>query len=159
MADRPLRVLSIVGTRPEAIKMAPVITRLRDQGDRVCAMVCVTGQHRQIADQMLDYFGVGADFDLDLMEEEQSLCGLVAGLVDGLGEIVDRTRPDWVLAQGDTASVLAAGMVSYFQRVRFGHVEAGLRTGDRNNPFPEEVNRRYADMVADLLFAPTGRAR
>lgn len=154
-----LTVLSVIGTRPEAIKMAPVVKALAGEPGRVRPLVCVTGQHRELLDGVLGLFGIAPDFDLDLMRPGQTLSELSARLLIGLDGVVREARPDWVLAQGDTTTVLAAALVSYYQGVRFGHVEAGLRTGDRRRPFPEEVNRRVADLVADAYFAPTERAR
>ena len=152
-------VLSIVGTRPEAIKMAPVIEELRTFPERVRPLVCVTGQHREMVDQVLELFAIRPDFDLDLMKPGQSLAGLTASLFVGLDGVLDQCRPDWVLAQGDTTTVLVASLTAFYRKVKFGHVEAGLRTGDLSQPFPEELNRRVADDVADLLFAPTERNR
>jgi UDP-N-acetylglucosamine 2-epimerase (non-hydrolysing) len=154
-----LTILSVIGTRPEAIKMAPVIKELAKHPDRVRSLVCVTGQHREMLDQVLDLFGIRHDFDLDVMVQNQTLSKLTARLIDSLDGVVEKVKPDWVLAQGDTTTVLAAGLVSFYHRVRFGHVEAGLRTGNLAQPFPEEMNRRLADMVSGALFAPTERAR
>lgn len=154
-----LTVLSVIGTRPEAIKMAPVIREFEARSDRVRSVVCVTGQHREMLDQVLGIFAIRPDIDLNLMAPDQSLAALTAGLFSALDPVVADVRPDWVLAQGDTTTVLVASLVSFYRRVWFGHVEAGLRTGDRYQPFPEEVNRRIADIVADLHFAPTARCR
>lgn len=154
-----LTVLSVVGTRPEAIKMASVIKELGQHPDRVRSLVCVTGQHRQMLDQVLSLFAIQPDYDLNLMRPNQVLSQLTADLCAGLDPVVKETRPDWLLAQGDTTTVLAAALVAYYHQVPFGHVEAGLRTGDRYRPFPEEGNRRIADSLADLLFAPTERNR
>jgi len=150
-----LVVLSLVGTRPEAIKMAPVIKELVKYPDGIRSVVCVTGQHREMLDQVLDIFQIRPDYDLAVMESDQALSQLTARLFTRLDPIVEETKPDWILAQGDTTSVLVAALVSYYRRVPFGHVEAGLRTGDRYRPYPEEVNRRVADQLADALFAPT----
>jgi UDP-N-acetylglucosamine 2-epimerase len=152
-----LTFLSIIGTRPEAIKMAPVVKELGKYPGLVRSLVCVTGQHRQLLDQVLRLFVIEPDYDLNLMQPDQSLCELTAGLFAGLDTVVANTKPDWILAQGDTTTVLAAAMVAYYHKTSFGHVEAGLRTGDRYKPFPEEVNRRIADSLADLHFAPTER--
>jgi UDP-N-acetylglucosamine 2-epimerase (non-hydrolysing) len=134
-------VLSVVGTRPEAIKMAPVIQELRRHPESTRSIVCVTGQHRQMLEQALALFDIQPDHD------------------SALDPVVRETRPDWVLAQGDTTTVFVAAVVAFYNGVPFGHVEAGLRTGDRRLPFPEEINRRLADAVADLYFAPTAGAR
>jgi UDP-N-acetylglucosamine 2-epimerase len=154
-----LTVLSVIGTRPEAIKMAPVVSELGRCADRVRSRVCVTSQHREMLDQVLHLFDIRPDYDLDLMRADQALAELTANLFTGLDPIVAATRPDWVLAQGDTTTVLVAALVAFYRRIPFGHVEAGLRTGDLARPFPEEMNRRVADTVAGLLFAPTERAR
>lgn len=154
-----LSVLSVIGTRPEAIKMAPVVRALAEHPGRVRSLVCATGQHRRLLDQALALFEIAPDFDLDLMRPGQGLSDLTAALLSGLDGVVREARPDWVLAQGDTTTVLASALVAYYRGARFGHVEAGLRTGDRRSPFPEEVNRRVADLIADAYFAPTERAR
>lgn len=154
-----LTVLSVIGTRPEAIKMAPVVTELARRGARVRSVVCLTGQHREMLDQALAVFAVRADEDLAVMEDDQTLAGLTARLVTGLDGVMEKVKPDWVLAQGDTTTVMAAALVAYYHGVSFGHVEAGLRTGDKRRPFPEEMNRKVADDVADAHFAPTAAAR
>jgi UDP-N-acetylglucosamine 2-epimerase (non-hydrolysing) len=153
-----LRVLSIFGTRPEAVKMAPVIRRLASE-PRVESVVCVTAQHREMLDQVLNLFSIRPDFDLDLMRPDQPLADLTAVLFTGLDPVLREARPDWVLIQGDTTSAMAASLLAYYHRARVGHVEAGLRTGDKWQPFPEEINRRVAGAIADLHFAPTDWAR
>lgn len=152
-------ILTVVGTRPEAIKMAPVIRELRLRSDRARTIVCATGQHREILDQALGLFGIEPDIRLAAMRPGQSLAALTARLLDDLDPVIEATRPDWILAQGDTTTVLAAALAAFYRRARFGHVEAGLRTPDRSRPFPEEMNRRLADRLADVYFAPTARAR
>jgi len=138
--------------------MAPVVAELaRREG--IDAQVCVTAQHREMLDQVLDLFGIVPDYDLDLMREDQSLDDLTAAVFSHLGEVLDSARPDWVLVQGDTTTVMAAALLASYHHTRVGHVEAGLRTDDKWNPFPEEINRRVASTVADLHFAPTRRAR
>ncbi|MEJ2011010.1 MAG: UDP-N-acetylglucosamine 2-epimerase (non-hydrolyzing) [Anaerolineales bacterium] len=158
MPDTTLRVLSIFGTRPEAVKMAPVVRRL-SQTAGIESMVCVTAQHRQMLDQVLDIFQIEPQIDLDLMRPDQTLPDLTAAVLQGLDPILADLQPDWILVQGDTTTVMAAGLLAYYHRVRLGHVEAGLRTGNKWQPFPEEVNRRMAAVVADLHFAPTTWAR
>lgn len=154
-----MTVLSVIGTRPEAIKMAPVIRALKQRREHVRSLVCVTGQHRQMLTPALRLFDICPDCDLELMKPDQQLYRLTGDMLAALGRYVEHVRPDWILAQGDTTTVLVAALVAFYQSVRFGHVEAGLRTGDRRQPFPEEMNRRLADMVADAYFAPTVRAR
>ena len=154
-----LTVLTVVGTRPEAIKMAPVIRALEAHPRLVRSVVCSAGQHREMLQQVLDLFAIVPDYELGLMQAEQRLPQLTANLFRRLDAVLDEVQPDWVLAQGDTTTVFVAAMSAFYRRVRFGHVEAGLRTGDRARPFPEEINRRIADLVADAYFAPTAHAR
>jgi UDP-N-acetylglucosamine 2-epimerase (non-hydrolysing) len=153
------KILCVVGTRPEAIKMAPVIAELTRHRRRVRTIVCVTAQHRQMLDQVLALFGIRPDFDLNLMEPDQALAPLTARLLSRLDEVVGATAPDWIVAQGDTTTVLAAAMIAFYRHIPFAHVEAGLRTGDLEAPFPEEANRRFADLIASALFAPTQKSR
>ena len=152
-------VLCVFGTRPEAIKMAPVVRALRQRADRVRVRICVTGQHRQMLDQMLTVFDLRPDYDLAIMRDNQSLTDITAGVLTHLEPVLVKERPDWVLVQGDTTTTLSAALAAFYQRVRVGHVEAGLRTGDKRHPFPEEVNRTLVDGLCDLHFAPTERAR
>lgn len=154
-----LTVLSIVGTRPEGIKMAPVIKALEHHPAYIRSVVCSTGQHREMLDQVLSLFEIIPDYDLHLMQANQSLARLTALLFNSLDEVLEQVRPDCVLAQGDTTTVLVASLVSFYRGIPFGHIEAGLRTGDKRRPFPEEMNRRVADAATDLFFAPTERAR
>ena len=152
-----LRVLSIFGTRPEAVKMAPVIHALQDHPG-IESHICVTAQHREMLDQVLDLFDLHPDHDLNLMRHDQTLAGLTAEIFTRLDPLLAAEPWDWVLVQGDTTTVMAASLNAFYRRIRVGHVEAGLRTGDRTQPFPEEINRRLAGVVADLHFAPTQRA-
>lgn len=149
-----MRILTTFGTRPEAVKLAPVIKLLAGVSG-VESRVCVTAQHRQMLDQVLDLFRVKPDYDLNLMRENQSLAELSAAIFTHLDPVLADFQPDWVLAQGDTTTVAMTSLLCYFRRIKFGHVEAGLRTHDKWQPFPEEVNRRIAGVVADLHFAPT----
>lgn len=149
-----MRILTVFGTRPEAVKMAPIVKQLASQTG-VEARVCVTAQHRQMLDQVLDLFKIQPDYDLNLMREGQSLPQLSADIFTHLDPVLADFNPDWVLAQGDTTTVAITSLLSYYRRIKFGHVEAGLRTHDKWAPFPEEVNRRIAGVVADLHFAPT----
>ena len=154
-----LTVLSVIGTRPEAIKMAPVVKELEKHSGRIRSILCSTGQHREMLDQVFHLFQIKPDYSLNLMRPNQSLSSLTAGAFAALDHVVEEVKPDWVLAQGDTTTVFVAAMVAFYHQVSFGHVEAGLRTGDKFRPFPEEINRRIADLVADAYFAPTERAR
>ena len=151
--------LSIVGTRPEAIKMAPVVKELARHPARVRSVLCSTGQHREMLAQALGLFGLRPALELDVMRPDQSLAELTAALCTALDRAVAEVRPDWILAQGDTTSVLVASLVAFYRGIPFGHVEAGLRTGDLRHPFPEELNRVVADRLSACLFAPTERAR
>ena len=153
-----MKILSVFGTRPEAVKMAPVV-RLLAQTAGIEARVCVTAQHRQMLDQVLTLFDIKPDYDLDLMRHNQSLPELSASIFTSLDPVLTDFQPDWVLAQGDTTTVAITSLLAYYRRIRFGHVEAGLRTYDKWAPFPEEINRRIAGVVADLHFAPTEWAR
>jgi UDP-N-acetylglucosamine 2-epimerase (non-hydrolysing) len=153
-----LRVLSIFGTRPEAVKMAPVIHALA-QTPGLASLVCVTAQHRQMLDQVLGLFNIQPDVDLNLMQPDQSLANLTAEIFTHLDPVLVKLKPDWILVQGDTTTVMASSLAAYYHRIKVGHVEAGLRTSDKWQPFPEEINRRLASVVADLHFAPTDWAR
>ncbi len=154
-----IRVMSVFGTRPEAIKMAPVVKALQHRSNKIEAFTCATGQHREMLDQVLDLFDITPDLDLDLMEPEQTPSQVASKLLTRLEPVLQDVKPDWVLVQGDTTTVMASAIAAHYQRVRVGHVEAGLRTGDRWNPFPEETNRVITDHISDLCFAPTERAR
>jgi UDP-N-acetylglucosamine 2-epimerase (non-hydrolysing) len=150
-----LKVLSVFGTRPEAIKMAPVVRALRKHPDSIAARVCVTGQHREMLDQVLQLFDVRPEYDLGVMNVNQGLTELTARLLLALEPVLHAEKPDWVLVQGDTTTAMAASLAAYYQQIKIGHVEAGLRTWHKYQPFPEEVNRRLTDAMADLYFAPT----
>lgn len=153
-----LRVLSVFGTRPEAVKMAPVVKVLSNTPG-IESLVCVTAQHRQMLDQVLNLFEIIPNFDLNLMRPNQSLAQLTADILLGLDPVLAEVKPDWILVQGDTTTVMAASLLAFYRRIRVGHVEAGLRTRDRWQPFPEEINRRITGVVADLHFAPTELSR
>ncbi len=148
----------VFGTRPEAIKMAPVILELGKYGDVFEPVVVVTGQHRQMLDQVMKVFGLRSDYDLAVMEANQTLTSIVTKSLTGLEEIVLRERPDLLIVQGDTSTVFAAALAAFYHRVPVGHVEAGLRTFDKWQPFPEEINRKLTTALADLHFAPTATA-
>ena len=148
----------IFGTRPEAIKMAPVVLRLREAGG-FQVKVAVTAQHRQMLDQVLGLFGIVPDYDLDLMRPDQDLFDITIRVLEGLKEVLAQERPDLILVHGDTTTTLAAALAAYYCRLPVGHVEAGLRTGDKYRPYPEELNRRLTGALADYHFAPTPWAR
>ena len=158
-AKPPLRILAIVGTRPDALKMAPVILELRKHPERAALSVVSTGQHREMLDQVLRVFEIEPDHDLAVMQDRQELPDLTQRLLSGLGSLIASEKPDIVLAQGDTTTTFVAGLVAFYNRVAFGHVEAGLRTDNKYDPFPEEINRRLASVLADLHFAPTELAK
>jgi len=147
-------VMPIFGTRPEAIKMAPVVKELKKH-DNLDATVTVTAQHREMLDQVLALFEIKPDHDLDLMQDSQSLTEVTAGVLKELRKIYQQEKPDIVLVHGDTSTTFAASLAAYYQQIEIGHVEAGLRTGDKYSPFPEEMNRHLTGVVADLHFAPT----
>lgn len=154
-----MRILTIVGTRPEAIKMAPILQTLKKQPTQFESWLCATGQHREMLGQMFSLFGLVPDFDLEVMSHNQSPLQVAARVLQGLEKVFSDLRPDWVLVQGDTTTVMAATIAAHYQRVPVAHVEAGLRSYDRQNPFPEEMNRVVADHVCDLHFAPTHQAK
>ena len=158
--SRPiLTVLSVIGTRPEAIKMAPVIRQLQRYPARVRSRICVTAQHRDMLDQVLTLFGIRPDYDLDIMRRGQTPSKVSAAILRALEPILAAERPDWVLVQGDTTTAASAALAAFYSHTRIGHVEAGLRTSDKWQPFPEEAHRRIVGCLADLHFAPTERAR
>ncbi|GAB4477464.1 MAG: UDP-N-acetylglucosamine 2-epimerase (non-hydrolyzing) [Anaerolineae bacterium] len=150
--------LLVFGTRPEAVKMAPVIRALQDAG-KIDAVTCVTAQHREMLDQVLDWFHITPDYDLNLMQPNQSLEGLTARALQGISTVIDEVKPDVVLCQGDTTTAMVTALAGFYRRIPVGHVEAGLRTHDIYNPFPEEVNRRLISVVTSYHFAPTETAR
>ena len=152
------KVLSIFGTRPEAIKMAPVVNALNRVTD-IESKVAVTAQHRELLDQVLTLFGISPDFDLDLMKSDQSLTQLTSGVLTGLSPILEQFEPDLVLVHGDTTTTLGASLAAHYQKIPIGHVEAGLRTHNLFSPWPEELNRRIAGVISSLHFAPTESAR
>lgn len=155
----PLKVLSIFGTRPEAIKLAPVIQALRAQPKEFTSRVCVTGQHRELLDQVLRLFDIRPDHDLAVMQPDQSLFASTARILTALEPVLAAEQPDWVVVQGDTTTAFAASLAAFYARVPVAHVEAGLRSRDLAQPFPEEANRRLADALTTLFFAPTEGAR
>ncbi|RKP43831.1 non-hydrolyzing UDP-N-acetylglucosamine 2-epimerase [Trinickia fusca] len=152
------KVLTVFGTRPEAIKMAPLVHVLAGQRN-IDAKVCVTAQHREMLDQVLELFGITPDYDLNLMREGQTLGDLTSGILQSIGTIYDEWQPDVVLVHGDTTTTLAASLAAFYRYIPLGHVEAGLRTGNVWSPWPEELNRRVTDAVSSWLFAPTEQAK
>jgi len=148
-----MKILFVFGTRPEAIKMAPVLAEAKNRG--LSTVVCTTAQHRQMLDQVLDLFSIKPDYDLDIMTPGQTLPALTARLIQELDRVVAEVKPDWILVQGDTTSAMAGALVAFYHKTKIGHIEAGLRTYDNFQPFPEEVNRRIIDIMADAYFAPT----
>ena len=156
-APAPLRVLCVLGTRPEAIKMAPVLLGMAAQPARFRAALCITGQHREMLSQVLRTFDLKPQHRLDVMRPNQALAGLTGRILDGLDRVLRRQAPDLVMVQGDTTTAFAAALAAFYRGVPVAHVEAGLRTGDWRNPFPEELNRALIDRFADFCFAPTSR--
>lgn len=158
MANR-VRVLLIFGTRPEAIKLAPVLWAMQARPSEFEPVVCVTAQHRAMLDQMLDLFHIKPDYDLNIMTEAQSLFSVTANALTRLEPILREVAPDWTMVQGDTTTVMVAALASFYLNLKVAHVEAGLRSGDKRQPWPEEINRRICDLLADLYLAPTPAAR
>ena len=152
-------VLTIIGTRPEAVKLAPVLNQLKQGGGEIDVHVCVTGQPRDMLDQMLDLFEIRPDADLDIMEPGQGLSQTASAVFARLDPVLEEIEPDWVLVQGDTTTVMASAIAAHHRKIKVAHVEAGLRSFDRANPFPEEMNRVVADHVSDIHFAPTTGAK
>ena len=153
-----LRVMSIFGTRPEAIKMAPLVKAL-EQNEQIESLVCVTAQHRKMLDQVLEIFDIVPDYDLDIMKDRQSVTGITTRVLEGLGQVIQDAQPDIVLVHGDTTTTFAGALAAFYNKVKIGHVEAGLRTYNKHEPFPEEMNRVLTTSLADLHFAPTSKAR
>ena len=151
-----LKVMSIFGTRPEAIKMAPLVLELRRR-EEIDSLVCVTAQHREMLDSVLDIFGIRPDYDLNVMQSGQTLSGITSRVLEGLGGVLAESAPDLVLVHGDTTTTFAAALSAFYAKIPCGHVEAGLRTFDRWSPWPEEMNRRLAGQLCTLHFAPTAR--
>ncbi len=155
---KPMRILSVIGTRPEAIKMAPLVQAL-NRDNRFASSLCVTAQHRQMLDQVLDLFKLVPDFDLNIMKPGQGLTDITAAILTGLGDVLASFQPDLVLVHGDTTTTLATTLAAYYRQIPVGHVEAGLRTGNLYSPWPEEGNRKLTGALAALHFAPTESAR
>jgi UDP-N-acetylglucosamine 2-epimerase (non-hydrolysing) len=155
MTKKKIRVLSIFGTRPEAIKMAPVVLELASRSDQFDSQVCITSQHKEMLQQVLDVFEIEPTYDLDLMKPNQDLFDITEGILSGIKGILNQAQPDMALVHGDTTTTFAAALACFYCGIPVGHVEAGLRTRDKRQPFPEEINRRLADVICDLHFAPT----
>lgn len=153
-----IKVMSVFGTRPEAIKMAPLIKEM-EKTPEIESIVCVTAQHREMLDQVLDIFGLHPQYDLDIMQSRQTLAGITTRALTGLEEVISKEKPDLVLVHGDTSTTFAGALAAYYNQVKVGHVEAGLRTYNKYEPFPEEMNRRLTGALADLHFAPTSLAK
>lgn len=154
MNDKKLKVMTIFGTRPEAIKMAPLVLELKSRPEIEC-MVCVTGQHRQMLDQAMEIFKLRADFDLDIMTPQQTLEDITVHTLTSLSAVLERQTPDIVLVHGDTSTTFVSALSAFYKKIKVGHVEAGLRTYDKYSPFPEEMNRKLTGAIADIHFAPT----
>ena len=152
------KIMFIYGTRPEAIKMAPLVKEFQKNVDKFETVLCLTGQHRQMLDQINDFFGIRGDYDLNLMKPNQTLFDIVSGCLLGLKDVLVKEKPDLIFVQGDTATVLAGSLAAYFYKIPVAHLEAGLRSGDKYAPFPEEINRILTGHIADYHFAPTDRA-
>lgn len=152
------KVLLVFGTRPEAIKMLPVARVLADD-PAIDAKICVTAQHRQMLDQALDLFETKPDYDLDIMTQAQGLEKVTTAVLNGLGSVLDDAKPDRILVHGDTTTTMAASLAAFYRKIPVGHVEAGLRSGDPLQPWPEEINRRVTDVIADQFYAPTSQSR
>ncbi|CAG0937506.1 UDP-N-acetylglucosamine 2-epimerase (non-hydrolysing) [Thermoflexales bacterium] len=159
MVQPPMKVMCIFGTRPEVIKMAPVILELKRRIDQFECITCATAQHRKMLDQALDVWNLQPDIDLNVMQDNQTPTQVMARVLTRLEPVLLEQRPEWILVQGDTTTVMASAIAAHHARIKIGHVEAGLRTADKWNPFPEEANRVITDAISDLCFAPTDRAR
>ncbi|MDY2869887.1 MAG: UDP-N-acetylglucosamine 2-epimerase (non-hydrolyzing) [Succiniclasticum sp.] len=156
---KKLKVMTVFGTRPEAIKMCPLVQELRRHPDTLEPIVAVTAQHREMLDQVLDLFGIVPDYDLNIMQGGQTLYDVTTRALTGLKEVMEKARPDLVLVHGDTTTTFAGALAAYYLQIPVGHVEAGLRTGNKYSPFPEEMNRKLTGAIADLHFAPTTTSR
>jgi UDP-N-acetylglucosamine 2-epimerase (non-hydrolysing) len=152
-----MKVMTIFGTRPEAIKMAPLIKELESR-DGIESIVCITAQHREMLDQVLSAFCITANYDLNIMKKGQTLTGVTTAALEGLSNVIKETQPDVVLVHGDTTTTLAGSLAAFYNQVKVGHVEAGLRTWNKSSPFPEEVNRQLTSVIADYHFAPTKKS-
>lgn len=159
LSSLPIKIMPILGTRPEAVKVAPLINLLKSRPEQFDCRICVTAQHREMLDQVLQSFGITPDYDLDIMQSGQTLAQITTRALEGVDKVLAEAQPDMVLVQGDTTTVFTAGLAASYHRIALGHIEAGLRTGDKFDPFPEEINRRLTGRLADLHFAPTSQAK
>lgn len=155
---KKIKVMTIFGTRPEAIKMAPLVKVLKARPDEFDCIVCVTAQHREMLDQVLDVFEIKPDYDLNIMQDKQTLTGITTRALIGLESIMVQEKPDVVLVHGDTSTTFVGSLAAFYQQIAVGHVEAGLRTYNKYSPYPEEMNRQLTGVLADLHFAPTTRS-
>ena len=153
-----LKVMTVFGTRPEAIKMAPLINEL-EKRDNIDSIVCVTAQHREMLDQVLEIFNINPDYDLNLMKSNQTLTSITANVLEELNTVINEVKPDIVLVHGDTTTTLSASLAAFYNQCKVGHVEAGLRTYNKYSPYPEEINRQVTGVIADLHFAPTNESK
>lgn len=154
-----IKVMTIFGTRPEAIKMAPLVLELKKRPDQFEAIVTVTAQHREMLDQVMEIFGITPDYDLNIMKSRQTLAQITTRALEGLDKVMQETKPDIVLVHGDTTTTFAASLAAYYNQIAVGHVEAGLRTWNKYSPYPEEMNRQLTGVMADLHFSPTTKSR
>lgn len=156
--DQKIKVMTIFGTRPEAIKMCPLVLELEKNAERIESIVTVTGQHREMLDQVLEIFNIKPDYDLNIMKARQTLTDVTVNVLQGLDKIMKEVKPDLVLVHGDTSTTFVASLAAFYNQIAVGHVEAGLRTWNKYSPFPEEMNRQLTGVIADIHFAPTDQA-
>lgn len=157
--NQPRKIVSVFGTRPEAIKMAPLVKELEKRPEEFTSVVAVTAQHREMLDQVLEMFSIHPQYDLNMMKQGQTLADITTAVLQGLEKVLEQEQPDMVLVHGDTSTTFAASLIAFYHRIPVGHVEAGLRTWNKYSPYPEEMNRQLTGVLADLHFAPTEKAR
>ena len=157
--EKKIKVMTVFGTRPEAIKMAPLVLELNKHADQIDAITTVTAQHREMLDQVLEIFKIKPDYDLNIMHQGQSLNDITIEVLNKLKAVIEAEKPDIILVHGDTTTTFAASLAAFYQQVAVGHVEAGLRTWNKYSPYPEEMNRQMTDDLADLYFAPTQQSK
>lgn len=156
---KKIKVMTVFGTRPEAIKMAPIVKALAERNEEFEGVCVVSAQHRQMLDQVLEIFKITPDYDLDIMKQRQTLDQITSNVITGLADVMDKEKPDIVLVHGDTTTTFAASVSAFYHQTQIGHVEAGLRTWNKYSPYPEEMNRQLTDVLADMYFAPTTQSR